>query len=517
MASDAADSGMRAKAEGCLFGAAVGDALGAPVEAMLADQIERRFPEGLADYVSVGKQREILAGTRREPRGVGVYTDDTEMAIGLAKALIQSDGDADPLAIARMHVQEFNLDRGYGKSAEKILMRLYEEDLLGQADASARAHDPSQAVVDLARGSRSARPNDSGSWSNGGPMRIHPLGVAAAMLPSWEKETSSSSGRQGTHAENILRWATLSALLCTHTHPDALDAAFIQPMAVAKMMRIRDAQEFISGDTERVDDGHEPSPGSYKQRPGVASGFRPLLQELIDLSRSKAMHEKLVELDTLIFEAQWSEFDIVNGPEETVNGEFVSGLRPLMDGVLAVEAVSTALCALAFHAHEPAKGIMAAVAYGGDTDTIASMAGALLGALHGSPERWMRPAWIRDFEAGTAERNVGMNSYNLRSACQDVSSDGAQGTRTVNNKDLESLAKGLVQVGPRLRVSKWDLLARLDTLSCKNQERGGVDAGTDGQSNVIAQLHAGAHADYVGRGIRQDGVGIKETKEDDQD
>ena len=45
------------------------------------------------------------------------------------------------------------------------------------------------------------------------------------------------------------------------------------------------------------------------------------------------MHEKLVELDTLIFEAQWSEFDIVNGPEETVNGEFVSGLRPLMDGV----------------------------------------------------------------------------------------------------------------------------------------------------------------------------------------
>ena len=84
-------------------------------------------------------------------------------------------------------------------------------------------------------------------------------------------------------------------------------------------------------------------------------------------------------------------------------------------------------------------------------------------------------------------------------------------------KDLASLAKGLVQVGPRLRVSKWDLLARLDTLSCKNQERGGVDAGTDGQSNVIAQLHAGAHADYVGRGIRQDGVGIKETKEDDQD
>ena len=37
---------------------------------------------------------------------------------------------------------------------------------------------------------------------------------------------------------------------------------------------------------------------------------------------------------------------------------------------------------------------MAAVHYGGDTDTIASMTGALAGALHGSgwvPERWITP------------------------------------------------------------------------------------------------------------------------------
>jgi hypothetical protein len=51
-------------------------------------------------------------------------------------------------------------------------------------------------------------------------------------------------------------------------------------------------------------------------------------------------------------------------------------------GVIAIEAVPAALWCAAAHV-DPVEGILAAVNAGGDTDTIAAMAGACLGARHG--------------------------------------------------------------------------------------------------------------------------------------
>ena len=66
---------MKDRFEGCLFGLAVGDALGGKFKAQTADGIRARFAtvESLIAY----PQEEIW------------YTDDTQMAIGVSEALIE--------------------------------------------------------------------------------------------------------------------------------------------------------------------------------------------------------------------------------------------------------------------------------------------------------------------------------------------------------------------------------------------------------------------------------------------
>lgn len=60
-------------------------------------------------------------------------------------------------------------------------------------------------------------------------------------------------------------------------------------------------------------------------------------------------------------------------------------------GVTALESVPTALAAFLWHRHDFTATIAAALALGGDTDTIAAMAGALSGAYLGNgsiPPQW---------------------------------------------------------------------------------------------------------------------------------
>jgi hypothetical protein len=64
----------------------------------------------------------------------------------------------------------------------------------------------------------------------------------------------------------------------------------------------------------------------------------------------------------------------------------------------ALDAVAAALCALVCHWDHPEDAVVAAVHYGGDTDTIASMVGSLAGALHGSD--WVPGGWVREIENG---------------------------------------------------------------------------------------------------------------------
>ena len=133
-----------------------------------------------------------------DARPLGVFTDDTEMALALSVSLIER-GALNPKHCAATYARFFDAEprRGYGPAVSKILAMLY---------AEGDYRDTGRAVY------------AEGSFGNGGAMRIAPVGLAFRNA-----------------GDAVLREAVGSALLCTHVHPDAVDGAFIQAKAVAAL------------------------------------------------------------------------------------------------------------------------------------------------------------------------------------------------------------------------------------------------------------------------------------------
>ena len=73
------------------------------------------------------------------------------------------------------------------------------------------------------------------------------------------------------------------------------------------------------------------------------------------------------------------------------------------NGIRASEAVAAALWAFLRYWQTPEECIIRAVGFGGDTDTIGAMAGALVGALHGSS--WIPARWYDNIENGVHGRD----------------------------------------------------------------------------------------------------------------
>ncbi|MFO0966782.1 MAG: ADP-ribosylglycohydrolase family protein [Gemmataceae bacterium] len=151
--------------EGCLLGLAIGDALGGKFEAQSADAIRARFPtsESLIAY----PQDEIW------------YTDDTQMAIGVAEALIEQ-GEIVEESLCRAFVANYVASRGYGRGARAVL------------DAMEESRDYRAVSEQYFPG---------GSFGNGAAMRVAPVGLVF-----------------GSDRARLWDQARLSALP-THRHP----------------------------------------------------------------------------------------------------------------------------------------------------------------------------------------------------------------------------------------------------------------------------------------------------------
>jgi poly(ADP-ribose) glycohydrolase ARH3 len=146
---------------GCLAGLALGDALGAPFE-------------GLGPPLSEG-----LDAFLKNLPPVLRYTDDTEMAIGVAESLARCGGfDAEHMA--RRFAENFDPRRGYGPGTIAVL---------GMIKRGVPWQDANRAVC------------PEGSFGNGAAMRAAPIGLFFARDP--EK----------------LREATFGASSLTHDHP----------------------------------------------------------------------------------------------------------------------------------------------------------------------------------------------------------------------------------------------------------------------------------------------------------
>ena len=198
---------------GSLLGACCGDVLGAPVEGWSAQEIRAAHgPNGLQSFVA---GRHMGAPEGAEERPPGMYTDDTQMTMAVAASLVSRDGLC-PEHCA-LHQAAFSThvpQRYYPSSASRVHAAL----LAGAEKDSGKGGVGGVERVAYTETGRLVFPD--GSWANGGAMRIAPVGLAF---------------RHASPA--ALRRAVEAAIVSTHVHPSAIDAAVVQAAAVALLSR----------------------------------------------------------------------------------------------------------------------------------------------------------------------------------------------------------------------------------------------------------------------------------------
>jgi len=266
-----------ARFRGCLLGLALGDALGAPYEGSAPgglDRVER-----------------IVNG----PQSILRYTDDTEMAIGVAESLSELSR-FDPQHMAQRFADNCNPTRGYGRGALAVL------ELIRQG---APWEDVSLRIF------------PEGSFGNGAAMRAAPIGLAFA------DDTDE------------LKRVTQIASSITHANPLAQEGALMVTLATVCALK-----DFTVAETLKV----------------LEQSLKlPEYQERIDIIREILVSEP----DT------------------------IEVITKLGTSVRAHESAPTAVYAYLKYGADYLRTVAYCVSLGGDTDTIAAMAGALSGAQLG--------------------------------------------------------------------------------------------------------------------------------------
>lgn len=273
------DKILKDRFEGCLLGLAVGDALGGLFEAQSSNAIRARI--STVEQLIAYPQEEIW------------HTDDTQMAIGVAEALIER-GEIIEETLCRAFTSNYVPSRGYGRGARAVL------------DAMEEGRDYRKVAEELFPG---------GSLGNGAAMRVAPVGLLFREDPVrlWEQ-------------------ARLSALP-THRHPLGVEGGQLLALAVALCSRMEqfDRNSFFSELLARCESAE------YRSKLEVAS----LAQAADDLA--------------------------VLGNE-----------------IEALHSVPTAIASFALAPESFESAISSVIFLGGDTDTLAAMAGALSGAYLGA-------------------------------------------------------------------------------------------------------------------------------------
>ncbi len=341
---------------GCLLGGAVGDALGAPVEFMSHAEIIRKFgANGIDEYVpAYGK--------------LGAITDDTQMTLFTAEGLLRvqvsasaPDVNAATGAIAQAYQRWFHTQ---GQSHP-----LQEPCLDGWLLEHRELHSRRGPGITCLTGLKSMRhvtdlaKNDSKGC--GGVMRVAPIGMYFASLALAE---SRDRPRLLTQAFDL----ACKAAAITHGHPTGQLASG----AFAAII-----MELLLG---------EPLSGA--------------INAVLPLLAAKPRHEETTEaIQAACRLAAEMPIDI-------------DALAQLGEGWVAEEALAIALyCALS--TEDFRSGVVLAVNHNGDSDSTGSMAGQLLGALHGVqviPGAWLEPLELRGVIETMADdllkfRDTGLN------------------------------------------------------------------------------------------------------------
>ena len=273
---------MRDRFRGCLVGQAIGDAMGARFEAQSANHIRQRFPSVESLFLHLD--------------GELWYTDDTQMAIGVAETLVAC-GSITESRLCEAFVANYVPSRGYGRGTRAVLEAMEENR---DYRAVAERYFP------------------GGSLGNGAAMRAAPIGLMF-------------------HHDCDLLWqqARLSAIP-THVHPLSIEGAQLLAAAVG-----------------------------WGASQGPALDRIALFQFLSAKAVSPEFQQKLLRASC------------ATSPIE---------LADLGNGIEATESVVTAIASFSLFPSSFRDAIGHVILLGGDTDTMAAMAGALCGTFLGLEE-----------------------------------------------------------------------------------------------------------------------------------
>lgn len=303
---------LRDKFRGCLLGAAIGDMVGAAVEAESPGYISKTY-RSVDEILATGSVPEFTGPDWQ----VGRFTDDTQMTVCVAEWLVEGEAPSAERLLARF-ADAYEPWRRYGSGTEAIL-RIFPQH-------RAEWRELSTAMF------------PEGSYGNGSAMRVAPVGLVYCDDPSAAASVAIESSRP------------------THSHPLAYQGAVLQSIAVATA-------------TASTPAPCDPAAFLRALRVGL-SRFEDLMQDTSRFARA---------LDAI-------EEGLARG---TSCGEMANALGT---GIAAHEAVPMAIYCFLRHPGHYAEVIREAVFIGGDTDTIACMAGALSGALLGCqaiPRPWL--------------------------------------------------------------------------------------------------------------------------------
>ncbi|MFI7430506.1 ADP-ribosylglycohydrolase family protein [Micromonospora sp. NPDC049836] len=294
---------------------------------------------GLAFGDALGKPTEFLtvaeivrrygpAGPRELVGDPALVTDDTQMALAVAGALRDASG--------------------YSPEVVEPLLRQRFLDWAASPDNNrAPGMTCLRACGELGRGLRWQEATVAGSKGCGANMRVTPVGLLAVDL------------------DTLAGLAQLQAGL-THGHPTGLAASELTAYAV-RLLRDGAALADLPGLlTERAHEQRTVYRGDWLgdlwQRPGDAGTPREFIAQGWD-----ECLEVLGRLDAALA-----------GPDDGGDPCRLTG-----EGWIAEEALATALLCALWHADDPVGALARGATTAGDSDSIAALAGAFVGAAHG--------------------------------------------------------------------------------------------------------------------------------------
>lgn len=313
-----------------MYGGAIGDALGFPHE------FNRETDGGQENVLSL-------------QQGAAV-SDDTQLACAVADATARVAGKA----------------RDGGVNAQEIVASYKREFIAWRRDSETPDGAPGRtcltAASRLADGSSVSEATQWGSKGNGAIMRSHPVGFLEAEMPDSRLRA---------------RVALISGAL-THSHPSSVVACLVWVEAISAVARGTDTSRLAPVADAVLDSclhgwrGELLAQWSEYQRPVEADAEGAEVNSLLGNPRKWAEHGVGECGEALERSVALLEDYLGDDPCETFG-----------DGWTAPEALALAMSVASFYSGDPWAGTERTARSRGDSDTIGSMVGSLMGASVG--------------------------------------------------------------------------------------------------------------------------------------